>query len=171
MGILRLGGRPKVRLFLRFDRFDRFVSALLFAPRDHINGELREKIHAILAKRPERAHVGLDPAIDESALVRMHYIIGRNQGPRPQVDVRALEREIADAITTWDDAFLEALSRPSWPRRGPAPPRPRAPRNSRPAIAAPSPPMKRRADLEILETLAAARRRPEGRGPRLSQGR
>ena len=39
MGILRLGGRPKVRLFLRFDRFDRFVSALLFAPRDHITGE------------------------------------------------------------------------------------------------------------------------------------
>src|SRR5205085_4322491 len=49
MGILRLGGRPKIKLFLRFDRFDRFVSALLFAPRDHINGELREKIHAILA--------------------------------------------------------------------------------------------------------------------------
>src|SRR6185503_16919530 len=28
MGILRLGGRPRVRVFLRFDRFDRFVSAL-----------------------------------------------------------------------------------------------------------------------------------------------
>src|ERR1019366_6289865 len=50
MGILRLGGRPKVRLFLRFDRFDRFASALVFAPRDHMNGELREKIHASLAR-------------------------------------------------------------------------------------------------------------------------
>ena len=38
LGILRLGGRPKVRLFLRFDRFDRFVSALVFTPRDPITG-------------------------------------------------------------------------------------------------------------------------------------
>jgi glutamate dehydrogenase len=110
MGILRLGGRPKVKLFLRFDRFDRFVSALLFAPRDHINGELREKVHAILAKALDGRMSASIPAIDESALVRIHYIIGRNQGPRPQVDVRALERQIADAIRTWDDALLDAMS-------------------------------------------------------------
>ena len=110
MGILKLGGRPKIKLFLRFDRFDRFVSALLFAPRDHINGELREKIHAILAKTFNGRMSASIPAIDESNLVRVHYIIGRNQGPRPTADVRVLERQIADAIRTWDDAFLEALS-------------------------------------------------------------
>ena len=33
----------------------------------------------------------------------------------------ALEQQIADAIKTWDDAFLEALCSPPWPRRGPAP--------------------------------------------------
>ena len=111
MGILRLGGRPKVKLFLRFDRFDRFVSALLFAPRDHITGDLREKIHAILAKALDGRMSASIPAIDdESALVRIHYIIGRNRGPRPNVDIRWLELEIANAIKTWDDAFLEALS-------------------------------------------------------------
>src|SRR5271170_1093459 len=31
LGILRLGERPKVRAFLRFDRFDRFVSAFVYA--------------------------------------------------------------------------------------------------------------------------------------------
>ena len=40
-GILRLGGLPRLKLFLRFDRFDRFVSALVFVPRDHINAKLR----------------------------------------------------------------------------------------------------------------------------------
>ncbi|HEY4274529.1 MAG TPA: NAD-glutamate dehydrogenase domain-containing protein, partial [Rhizomicrobium sp.] len=109
MGILRLGGRPKIKLFLRFDRFDRFVSALLFAPRDHVTSELREKIHFILARALDGRMSASIPAIDESALVRVHYIIGRNPGPRPQVDVRALERQIADAIRTWDDAFLDAM--------------------------------------------------------------
>ncbi len=111
MGILRLGGRPKVKLFLRFDRFDRYVSALVFAPRDHVTAGLREKIHAILARALDGRMSTSIPAIDdESALVRIHYIIGRNPSPRPNVDIRGLEQEIADAIKTWDDAFLEALS-------------------------------------------------------------
>ena len=109
MGVLKLGGRPKVKLFLRWDRFDRFVSALLFAPRDHITHEIRDRIHAILARALNGRLSASTPAIDESALVRIHYIIGRNQGPRPNVDIRALEREIEVAIKTWDDLFLEAL--------------------------------------------------------------
>ncbi len=110
MGVLRLGGRPKVKLFLRFDRFDRFVSALLFAPRDHINAPLREKIHAILAQALNGRMTAANSAFDESALVRIHYIIGRSPGARPPVDVRALERQIADAIRTWDDALLDVMS-------------------------------------------------------------
>ena len=43
MGILHMGGLPRLKLFLRFDRFDRFVSALLLAPRDHINAKVRER--------------------------------------------------------------------------------------------------------------------------------
>ena len=109
IGILRLGGRPKVRLFLRFDRFDRFASALVFAPRDHINVAARSRIHAILARALNGRTSASDVAIDETALVRMHYIIGRNPGARPRVDITALEHEIAEAIKTWDDAFVEAM--------------------------------------------------------------
>ena len=109
MRVLKLGGRPKVKLFLRYDRFDRFVSALLYAPRDHITHEIRDRIHAILARALNGRLSASTPAIDESALVRIHYIIGRNDGPRPNVDVHALEREIEVAIKTWDDFFLDAL--------------------------------------------------------------
>jgi glutamate dehydrogenase len=109
MGILRLGGRPKVRLFLRFDRFDRFASALVFAPRDHINAPARARIHAILARALNGRTSASDVAIDETALVRLHYIIGRNPGVRPKVDIAALEHEIAETIKTWDDAFIEAM--------------------------------------------------------------
>ena len=109
MGILQLGGRPKVKLFVRFDRFDRFVSAMLYAPRDHVTHEVRERIHAILARAFNGRTSASTPAIDDSALVRIHYIIGRNDGARPRVDVRALEREIENAIKTWDDRFLDAL--------------------------------------------------------------
>ncbi|HXS05801.1 MAG TPA: NAD-glutamate dehydrogenase, partial [Rhizomicrobium sp.] len=154
MGILRLGGRPKIKLFLRFDRFDRFVSALLFAPRDTINGELRGKIHTILAKAFNGRLSAAIPAIEESNLVRIHYIIGRNPGPRPHADVRVLERQIADAIRTWDDALLEALSA----RYGRADGLRRL--NARGAQFTPGyrsvfSPQQAAVDMEILETLAS----------------
>jgi glutamate dehydrogenase len=109
LGITRLSGLPRVKLFLRFDRFDRFASALLFAPRDHMTAPVRERIHQILATalngRTSAAEVGLD----EGPLVRVHYIIGRNPGARPQADIAALEKQIAAALETWDDALVRAL--------------------------------------------------------------
>jgi glutamate dehydrogenase len=110
LGILRLGERPKVRAFLRFDRFDRFVSALVYVPRDRYDGKVREKIHAILAKAFNGRLSASTPVLDDSVLARVHYIVGRNEGPRPQADIAALEAEIRAAIRTWDDGFLEALS-------------------------------------------------------------
>jgi len=109
MGILQLGERPKVRVFLRFDRFDRFVSALVFVPRDRYDTHVREKIHAILAKALNGRMSAATPMLDDSVLARVHYIIGRNEGARPHVDVHALEAQIRDAIRTWDDGFAAAL--------------------------------------------------------------
>jgi glutamate dehydrogenase len=108
-GILHMGGLPRLKLFLRFDRFDRFVSALLLAPRDHINARLRGEIHSLLARAFNGRTSAFDAAVDDSALVRLHYIIGRNDGPLPRADVRALERDIAQLITTWDDGLADAM--------------------------------------------------------------
>jgi glutamate dehydrogenase len=110
IGILRLGERPKVRVFARFDRFDRFVSLLVFVPRDHFDASVREKIHAILARAFNGRQSASTPMIDESALVRVHYIVGRNPGARPNVDMHRLEADVTDAIRTWDDSFAQALA-------------------------------------------------------------
>jgi glutamate dehydrogenase len=108
-GILRLGERPTVRLFLRFDRFDRFVSALVYVPRDRYDTHAREKIHQILAKALNGRLSAATPTIDESVLARVHYIIGRNEGPRPHVSIHQLEEQIRHAIRTWDDGFADAM--------------------------------------------------------------
>src|SRR3569833_1265561 len=84
-GILHMGGLPRIRLFLRFDRFDRFVSALLLAPRDHVNAKNRGEIHALLAEALNGRTSAFEAAVDETPLVRLHFIVGRNPGPVPQV--------------------------------------------------------------------------------------
>ena len=109
LGILNLGERPKVRLFLRFDRFDRYVSALVFIPRERYSGAVREKVHAILARAFNGRHSAAMPMLDDESLARIHYIVGRNPGPRPDADVKELESEIRAAIRTWDDGFADAV--------------------------------------------------------------
>ncbi len=108
-GILHMGGLPRLKLFLRFDRFDRFVSALLLAPRDQMNAKLRGEIHALLAKAFNGRTSAYEAAADDSPLVRLHFIIGRNEGPLPKVEVRDLEHQILELITTWDDRLAEAM--------------------------------------------------------------
>ncbi len=110
IGILRLGERPKVRVFLRWDQFDRFVSALVYVPRDCYDTAVRERIHAILAARLDGRMSASTPLLDDSALARVHYIVARNEGPRPAIDIAALEVEIRDAIRSWSDGFAAALT-------------------------------------------------------------
>ena len=109
LSILNLGERPKVRVFLRFDKFDRFVSSLVFLPRDRYSGAVRERIHALLAKALDGRTSAAMPMLDDEWLARIHYIVGRNEGRRPDVDVKALESDIRAAIRTWDDGFMEAM--------------------------------------------------------------
>jgi glutamate dehydrogenase len=109
IGITRLTGLPRTRLFLRFDRFDRFASALVYAPRDNMTAEARVRVHQILAEALNGRMSAADEAVGEGPLLRVHYIIGRNPGPQPEVDVPALERKVAAALETWDEALIKAL--------------------------------------------------------------
>ena len=118
MGITRLTGLPRTRLFLRFDRFDRFVSALLYAPRDRVTAANIARIHQLLANALGGRTSAADAGVGEGPLVRVHYIIGRNESPRPALDRAALEKQVAAALETWDDGLVRALSDGQSPAEG-----------------------------------------------------
>ncbi|MGC1973978.1 MAG: NAD-glutamate dehydrogenase [Pseudolabrys sp.] len=108
--ILQLDERPRVRVLARHDRFDRFVSVLVFVPRERYDSDIRAKIGAYLA----RAFIGRVSAFypyfpGEGSLVRVHFIIGRSGGAAPEVDRATLEREISSIIRTWTDGLIRAL--------------------------------------------------------------
>ncbi len=109
MTILHLDERPRVRVLARGDRFDRFVSVLVYAPRDRYDSAVRVKIGEYLA----RAFIGrvsaFYPFFPEGPLVRVHFIIGRSGGPTPDVPRATLEREIETIVRTWTDGLYEAL--------------------------------------------------------------
>ena len=44
LGVLHLFDRPRARVFLRRDRFNRFVTALAYIPKERFNTHLREQV-------------------------------------------------------------------------------------------------------------------------------
>ncbi len=110
LAILQLDERPRVRLLARRDRFDRFVSVLVFVPRDRYDSGLRAKIGDYLS----RAFIGhvsaFYPFFPEGPLVRVHFIIGRSGGATPSIDSASLEREVAAIVRSWTDGLHDALA-------------------------------------------------------------
>lgn len=105
--ILNLVDRPRVRVLSRVDQFDRFVSVLVFVPRDRYDSHAREKIGAYLKAAYEGRLSAYYPAFPEGGLARVHFIIGRSGGKTPKVDQSALEAAVRDIVRTWDDALRD----------------------------------------------------------------
>jgi len=109
-GILDLETRPRVRVFARIDRFDRFVSVLIYAPRDRYNTRVRERISALLCETYDGRIAAFFPYFPEGPLVRVQFIVARFAGPTPQVDAGLLERCIVEIVRTWEDRLADAIA-------------------------------------------------------------
>src|SRR5258705_6349331 len=110
MEILMLYERPRVRALTRADKFDRFVSILVFIPREKYDTDVRTRVAAFLAQ----VHQGRLPAsfvpFPEGSLARVHYIIGRSEGETPVIARATLESEISAIAATWGDKLKAALA-------------------------------------------------------------
>lgn len=104
-GVLRLLLRPRTRLFIRRDRFDRYVSALLYTPRDSYNSELRTRAHKLLAEAYGGRTTAFYPSFGEGPLARVHLIIGLDRG-HPEPDEDALDLQMRQLFETWEDALI-----------------------------------------------------------------
>ncbi len=107
--LLELEFDPRIRAFVRRDRFDRFVSVIVFTPRDRFSTDVRERIGKMLAEVFQGRLVLHQPYFTAGPLVRVHYIIGRYEGATPAADEAELERRIAEITQTWQDKLELAL--------------------------------------------------------------
>jgi glutamate dehydrogenase len=93
----------------RCERFDRFVSILVFVPRDRYDSDVRKRIGDYLAEAHNGRVSAFFPFFPEGPLVRVHFIIGREEGARPNPDRATLEAAIGAIVRTWSDGLAEAL--------------------------------------------------------------
>jgi glutamate dehydrogenase len=107
---MSLTERPRVRALIRSDRFDRFVSALIYVPKDRYDTQTRVRIGEYLARMFDGRVSAAYPSYPEGPLARTHYIIGRDSGPTPRIERKVIEAGLIDIITTWRDKLRQTLA-------------------------------------------------------------
>jgi len=111
--IAGLFDRPRVRVLPRIDRFDNFVSILVYVPRDRYDSEARASIAQYLAQQYGGRVSAYYPHFLESELVRLHIIIGRNGGATPQPSRTELEARVEALTSSFGDALAGAARDPA----------------------------------------------------------
>ncbi|MEE2878582.1 MAG: NAD-glutamate dehydrogenase domain-containing protein, partial [Pseudomonadota bacterium] len=114
-GALHLVGRPRTRLFVRRDQFNRFVSILVFVPREAYDTSVRIRLSEHMTKAFKGELISFQPRFDASPLARVHLMIELLDGS-VDPDVSELERAAAEIARTWDDTFRTALMDAGLPR-------------------------------------------------------
>jgi len=109
IGILGLGERQRLRLFMWRDPLDRFVECLVCIPRDRFNTENRERVGRILLDALHGVALDWNLQLSESRIARVHYIIRCGEEPAGDYDAATIEARLVQAVRAWTDDLREAL--------------------------------------------------------------
>jgi glutamate dehydrogenase len=110
IGLISLEARPEIRLFARRDRFERFMSCMVYIPRERFTSYLRDQIRQILEHAFNGQMKAFYTQLSDSPLARVHLIIGTAPGAIPEFSVPELEARIAAITNQWGDALRKALT-------------------------------------------------------------
>src|SRR5215467_10435128 len=111
LGVLHLRSHPRTRLFLRKDVYGRFMSCVVYLPRDRYTTRVRLRTQEILREALHGETVEYSATVGESPLARLLVVVRAKPGTAlADVDTGDLEAKIVAAARSWDeDLAAEAV--------------------------------------------------------------
>src|SRR5262249_48860185 len=99
------------RLFVRKDEYGRYMSCLVFLPRDRYTTQIRLRIQEVLLRAFDGTTVDYSAMVGDSALARLHVVVrGRRGRPLPDdVDLAELETRLAAVTRSWSEGLAASL--------------------------------------------------------------
>ncbi|ACY99540.1 NAD-glutamate dehydrogenase [Thermomonospora curvata] len=111
LGVLRLRDRKQLKLFLRKDVYGRYMSCLIYLPRDRYTTQIRLRMQEILRRAFNGVAVDYSAMVSESTLARLHIVVRGERGePLPEADPAELEARLAAATRSWADDLADAIA-------------------------------------------------------------
>lgn len=109
-GIMGLEERRKTRLFLRADRFNRFITAVVYLPRDRYNTDVRYRIEQVFRQEFDLSAIDYEVYLSSSSLARLFFRIRlTNPNDVPTTDHQALEKQMQQVTRSWAEATAAAI--------------------------------------------------------------
>ncbi|MET3808931.1 glutamate dehydrogenase [Arthrobacter sp. UYEF3] len=109
-GIQRLQERRRTRLFLRPDIYGRFMSALVYLPRDRYTTNVRLRIEEELRETFDAVSIDYEARMTESALARLFFRIRLpKDADVSHVNSEELEKRLVRAARSWSEGITEVL--------------------------------------------------------------
>jgi glutamate dehydrogenase len=111
LGLEMLGvqSKPRIRLFLRRDIYQRFMSCLVYVPREQLTPTLQSKIETILMKAFSGLEFSFEVILGESKLARLHFLIRTQSKKLPRYDIRKIEAKLIEVARSWQDNLKTTL--------------------------------------------------------------
>ncbi|MGY4540231.1 glutamate dehydrogenase [Arthrobacter sp. UYNi723] len=109
-GIQRLQERRRTRLFLRPDIYGRFMSAVVYLPRDRYTTNVRLRIEEELRTTFKAESIDYEARMTESALARLFFRIRLPKGSEvSHFNADELEARLVRAARSWSEGIAEVL--------------------------------------------------------------
>ena len=119
LDILDLRDRRQVSLLLRRDTFGRFLSCMVFVPRDRHSTDVRLKIQDTLMEVYKGTSCRFSTEISNAPLARLHLVIYTDPTPEDELpDPAAVQARLAQVTRTWDDFLRDSLIETNGEDRG-----------------------------------------------------
>jgi glutamate dehydrogenase len=109
ISILNIQERRQTRVYLRRDTYSKFVSCLVYVPRDIYNTELRQRIEGVLQAEFEPQDIESTTYFSESVLARAQYTLRLDPERDNSFDDARVSRKIRQVVRSWPDDLHDAL--------------------------------------------------------------
>lgn len=107
--VVRHRDRRQSSLYLRRDEFGRFMSCLVYLPRDRFTTNVRLHLEELFKSVFDGQSVVYTTLVGESSLARLHFVVrGRPERPLPDVDVDELQAQVEEITANWADRLRDA---------------------------------------------------------------
>ena len=101
-GIASLNERPRVRLFTRIDDSKRYVSALVYLPKEQFSTEMRQRIGDLLKQAFASDESEFEVQLTgDNPLARVHFLFRTNAATLPEFNTAELESRINSLVRGW----------------------------------------------------------------------